>query len=120
MLAAFVISVLPSFLLVQFSWRREGLTGDRAPGPQKFHVHPVSRVGVIGVLIAIAGIVILDTLIPADQGSGSALRVDSRVMFLLGCSLIAFAGGFAEDITRYVSVRIRLGATMLARNTDYP
>ncbi len=45
MLAAFGISILTTFLLVRFSWLHEGLTGDHAPGPQKFHVHPVSRVG---------------------------------------------------------------------------
>jgi UDP-N-acetylmuramyl pentapeptide phosphotransferase/UDP-N-acetylglucosamine-1-phosphate transferase len=75
-------------------------------GPQKFHAHPVPRVGGLGIL---GGLV-----------AGTALLVwmhlpASRLMtVLLLCAAPAFAAGLLEDLTKSVSPRWRLLATAVS------
>lgn len=116
---ALIISILANYLLIRYSHLHAPFTGDTASGPQKFHAHLVSRVGGIGVLTAFAGAIVLNELFFAQQSSGSAASVEGQALLLLTCSLIAFVGGFAEDIRKDVGVGIRLGATMLAAAVGY-
>lgn len=118
MLASFAVASLVTFLLVRFSWTHEKLTRDSAPGPQKFHAHSVSRIGGLGIFVAFAVMLVWDS---QTRGYGWQTSVSgyNRAMLLLVCSLIAFAGGFAEDISKNVSVRTRLAATMLAAGVAY-
>lgn len=112
--ASFFISVLVTFLLVRYSWLHDGVTGDRSAGPQKFHSHQVSRVGGVAVLAACAGPFIFARLTMTPIDSAVALGGDRLIVLLLACSLVAFAGGFVEDVNKGASVRTRLFGTMLA------
>ena len=118
MLASFAVANLVTFLLVKFSSTHNILTRDSASGPQKFHVHTVSRIGGLVIFVAFATMLVWDS---QTRGYIWATKVsgDNRAMLLLACSLIAFAGGFAEDITKRVSVRARLAVTMLAAGVAY-
>lgn len=116
---AFIISILANYLLIRYSHLHAPFTGDTASGPQKFHAHPVSRIGGLGVLTAVAGAIIFSEVFLGQQGAISFALVGSPPMLLLACSLIAFAGGFAEDIFKNVGVKARLGATMLAAAAAY-
>ncbi len=76
-------------------------THDGVAGPQKFHKHPVPRIG--GIAVAV-GYVAAWPVLPEE------LRA---IWALIGLSGIpAFAAGLGEDLTKRVSVRWRLLATM--------
>ncbi len=76
-------------------------------GPQKFHATPTPRIGGLGVM---AGLFV----------SGAALLTTEQVVsgeqfgYLLFASLPAFLGGITEDVTKNVSVMVRLMLTMVA------
>lgn len=74
--------------------------------------------GGLGIFVAFAGMLMWDS---QTRGYGWQTTVDGdyRALLLLTCSLIAFAGGFVEDISKRVSVRMRLVATMLAAGVAY-
>lgn len=87
-------------LLILLTRRWHGRwTEDGVQGVQKLHRSPVPRIGGLGVL---AGLAASAPFAPAD------LR-----LFVLA-ALPAFAAGFAEDITKAVSVRLRLAATLIS------
>ncbi len=72
---------------------------DGVQGVQKLHRSPVPRIGGLGIL---AGLAAATPFAPAD------LR-----LFLLA-ALPAFAAGLAEDLSKAVSVRLRLAATLVS------
>ena len=111
---SFVISVLATFLLVRYSWLHDSVTSDPRSGPQKFHTHQVSRIGGVAVLAAFAAPIVFARLTMGSIDAAVALSGDRLIVLLLACSLVAFAGGFAEDVNKGLSVRIRLFGTMLA------
>jgi UDP-N-acetylmuramyl pentapeptide phosphotransferase/UDP-N-acetylglucosamine-1-phosphate transferase len=78
-------------------------------GVQKFHTTAVPRVGGFAVIAGILlGLFLFGYLYP---GEIKEARV-SRILMLLAASLPAFAAGIIEDITKTVSVRVRLVATV--------
>jgi len=76
---------------------------DGVHGVQKFHKHPVPRIG--GVAIVLAYLAVWPVL-------GPDLREIWGVIGLAG--LPAFAAGLAEDMTKRVGIRARLLTTMAA------
>lgn len=76
-------------------WSEDGLQG-----VQKLHSRPVPRIGGLAIL---TGLVVAALLLP-----GPDLR-----RFVLA-ALPAFAAGLSEDLTKAVSVRLRLAATLLS------
>jgi UDP-N-acetylmuramyl pentapeptide phosphotransferase/UDP-N-acetylglucosamine-1-phosphate transferase len=72
-------------------------------GPQKFHFHPVPRVGGIGIFIGVLGGTLLLAWLHEEVGSMPWL--------LLICALPTFAAGLIEDLTKRVSARKRLLAS---------
>ncbi len=103
LLTAFMAGFLATMGLIRLH-RRMGLGMDAAPGVQKFHDRPVSRVGGVGValgLVAAALVLWLD-------GRGIA----REFALLLAAGVPAFAGGLAEDMTKRVGVGARLALTM--------
>jgi UDP-N-acetylmuramyl pentapeptide phosphotransferase/UDP-N-acetylglucosamine-1-phosphate transferase len=89
-------------LLVVFTGRWHGhYTSDSIFGVQKFHTDPTPRVGGIAIL---AGLLV---------GYGLA-RPDRKALLgpLMLAGIPAFAFGLLEDLTKRVSVRARLLATM--------
>ena len=76
-------------------------THDDHEGVQKFHSHPTPRIGGLAIVAgAFISVFILDT------------QFEFLVMSLLVAGLIPFFFGFREDVTKRVSVRDRLLATM--------
>lgn len=94
---ALVAAVL---LVVTQRWHGH-LSMDSSDGVQKFHTHPTPRVG--GIAIA-AGILVGYLLAHPDR--------KSLLGPLILAGIPAFAFGLLEDITKRVSVRTRLLATM--------
>lgn len=76
---------------------------------QKVHTTAVPRIGGIAVIAGVfLALYIFGLLYPGDINHS---RV-ARIHMLLGASLPAFIAGIVEDITKKVSVRVRLAATV--------
>jgi UDP-N-acetylmuramyl pentapeptide phosphotransferase/UDP-N-acetylglucosamine-1-phosphate transferase len=104
---SFVASLLITALVVWSSARHAVLSADHdMSGPQKFHSHPVPRVGGVGVFVAVvAAVFFVQTTQP----------IESHTMWLLiATSLPAFSAGLAEDLTKKVTPRQRLLCTALS------
>lgn len=99
--AAGSVAMLVALLLVHTQHLHGHLSMDHHHGVQKFHTHPTPRVGGI----AIATGVLLGYLL-ARPGIKALLGP------LILAGIPAFAFGLLEDITKRVSVRARLLATM--------
>ena len=95
------VALLVAMLLVRTQHRHGHLSMDSSFGVQRFHTAPTTRVGGIAI---VAGVL-----------AGYALAQPSR-QSLLGPLLLAgvpaFGFGLLEDLTKRVSVRARLLATM--------
>ena len=100
-LLAAVVSLLMALLLVSTKRWHGHLTEDSSFGVQKFHIHPTPRVGGIAIALGV--------------GVGY-IAAHADIKTLLGplalAGVPAFAFGLLEDVTKRVSVRSRLLATM--------
>lgn len=105
LLAAFIISLVATLLVVRYGHLHRHLSGDQDfSGVQKFHRHAVPRIGGLGIMLALLG-----------AGLWLAWQrpeVGRPFLLLLLASLPAFMGGLAEDVTKRVGVLARLGLTM--------
>ena len=96
-LVAFGMALL---LVITQDWHSQ-FSIDSSEGVQKSHSHPTSRIG--GLAIAV-GVVVGYFFAPEN------LQVLLRPLIIAG--IPAFAFGLLEDVTKRVSVRVRLLATM--------
>jgi UDP-N-acetylmuramyl pentapeptide phosphotransferase/UDP-N-acetylglucosamine-1-phosphate transferase len=104
-LLAGAVSFLVTLLIVASASHHSRFSADSdLSGPQKLHARPVPRIGGLSVALAYAA-----SLLWMISGSASAAR-DFAV--LLACAVPAFGLGLLEDITKRVSARKRLVATM--------
>lgn len=103
-LASFISSLL---IIFTQDWHGR-LSLDKDVGCiQKFHKHPVPRIGGIALLVGISTVVIVQAI-----DSEFAVHLDrAELIKLLFASLPAFITGLIEDLTKRVSVRARLLAT---------
>ena len=98
---SFLTSCLVSLLVVRSADSHSALSADHdMTGPQKFHSHPVPRVGGFGVFVGVfAGI-----LWAHRSGTDGSLML----WMLLLSAMPAFLSGLAEDMARNVRPRWRL------------
>lgn len=102
-LAGFLIAGGLCLMLIHTQHWHGRVTHDDTVGVQKFHETPTPRIG--GAAIALAYLLIWP-LVPDPM---------AQIWGLIGVAgMPALAAGLAEDLTRKVSVRWRLGATMAA------
>ncbi|TPQ39613.1 MraY family glycosyltransferase [Cupriavidus pinatubonensis] len=104
---AFVLSFVITLLVIRYSSLHAHLTADwDLNGVQKFHAHPVPRIGGLGIVLAMlaASVVVYFK----DRLAGHPF------LLLLVCAAPAFLAGFIEDLTKRVSPRERLVATMVS------
>lgn len=107
LLLSFIVSLLTSLAVVRSSARHGRLTSDaEMSGPQKFHAHPVPRIGGVGVFAAmVAGAALAYFIRPAQS---------TALWLLLAACLPTFVGGLTEDMTKKVSAAQRLAATAVS------
>lgn len=101
-LASFVVC---GMILATRRWHGR-FTLDGHHGVQKFHDHPTPRIGGVGLMVGL----LVGWLVQEDNSQ--LIAADHLLGLTLFASLPAFAFGLAEDITKSVSVRARLLATM--------
>lgn len=101
-LASFLICGL---ILATRRWHGR-FTVDGSHGVQKFHTNPTPRIGGLGLMVGI--------LVGwwVQKESPTLILADHVLGLTLFASLPAFVFGLAEDVTKRVSVRNRLLATM--------
>ena len=105
LLMAFLVSFLATLGVIRWHRFHGHLSADDDfSGVQKFHRHPVSRIGGVGVAL---GLVAVAALLWLDGRS-----IAREFALLLAAGIPAFAGGLAEDMTKRVGVGARLALTM--------
>lgn len=104
-LGAFLVSLLSTLLLVKFRHFHGHYTNDSdLSGVQKFHTNIVPRIGGVSLITAmIMTIIIAFFRDPQILGS---------LILIMCASVPVFLGGFAEDISKRVRVRVRLGLAL--------
>ena len=100
LLTAFFTSFIATILIIRTQKLHDRFSGDDdLSGPQKFHTGSVPRIGgasiCLGVFFAIA------LSFQSDMSNFAGL-------LLLFCALPTFSIGIAEDITKNISIRLRL------------
>ena len=100
LLVAFFSSFITTLLIIRFKHLHSHLSADfDLSGPQKFHKKSTPRIG--GVAIAVG--LFLAVLLRLKNLPEFTLEV-----ILLICAIPTFAIGLTEDLTKIISVRIRL------------
>jgi len=108
-MSVFILSFLASFvfclLLVRYNHLHSQLTSDSDfCGVQKFHSTAVPRVGGLAIIFG--------ALLALTVRFFHNIEVGTFGLLLVVSAMPAFIFGFAEDLTKKVSVRIRLLATL--------
>ncbi len=107
MIIAFLLSLITTLLLIRYSYLHKHISADHdLDGVQKFHLYPVPRVGGIGLIIGLLGA--FGVCYFQNQ------TVASFGLLLLVASAPAFMFGLIEDLTKRISVSVRLVATVAA------
>lgn len=106
LLIAFFTSFTATLLIIRTQKLHGAMSADHnLDGPQKFHTRIVPRIGGLAIGLGIY-------LAIAFQAKNS-LQLESEI-FLLFCSLPTFLIGLTEDLTKNISVRVRLLFTTLS------
>ncbi|NTW68465.1 MAG: glycosyl transferase [Chlorobiaceae bacterium] len=98
-----ITALLVSILIVQTKRWHGKHTFDNIDGVQKFHSLPTPRIGGVAIFI---GLIVAWLLSPQS--------VAKLLLPMLAAGSLAFVVGVTEDLTKRVSVRIRLFATMIS------
>jgi UDP-N-acetylmuramyl pentapeptide phosphotransferase/UDP-N-acetylglucosamine-1-phosphate transferase len=106
MIAAVASLVICSLIVATQRWHGAASLDRELTGKQKFHAVPVPRIGGAGLVLGVCCAFAL-----RDAGDGGA-GDGGDAAALLWASMPVFAIGLAEDLTKSVSVRLRLGLTL--------
>ena len=100
LLAGFFSSFIVTLLIIRFEHMHSHLSADSdLSGPQKFHKTSVPRIGRISIAIGLLSAVLI-----RFQANPNAIAE----LILLVCAIPTFAIGLTEDLTKKISVRMRL------------
>jgi UDP-N-acetylmuramyl pentapeptide phosphotransferase/UDP-N-acetylglucosamine-1-phosphate transferase len=104
---SFAISLVLTLFAIRSSDKHASLSADRdLSGPQKFHTHPVPRIGGLCIFVAlVAGI---------GLAQATSHPASPSLWLLLTTALPAFGSGLAEDLTKNISPRRRLFFTAMS------
>ena len=106
LLAAFLSSFVATLLIIRFKHLHQHFSADwDLSGPQKLHTKAVPRIGGISIAIGL----FIAILFRLKNAPNSATEIT-----LLICAIPSFAIGVTEDITKKISVRLRLIFTAIA------
>jgi UDP-N-acetylmuramyl pentapeptide phosphotransferase/UDP-N-acetylglucosamine-1-phosphate transferase len=105
---AFLVSFVVTLMVIRYSSLHSHITADwDLDGVQKFHAKPVPRIGGLGIVLALTAAAVAAWI-------RDPKLVGYPFLLLVVCVLPAFVAGFIEDMTKRVSPRERLLATMAA------
>jgi UDP-N-acetylmuramyl pentapeptide phosphotransferase/UDP-N-acetylglucosamine-1-phosphate transferase len=105
-LLAFFISFFFAALIIHTKKLHGSISGDSFFNtPQKFHFEPVPRIGGLAIFLALIASITLKYYTSSD---------DREIILFLLCAIPTFGIGLLEDITKIISVRIRLLFTAIS------
>jgi UDP-N-acetylmuramyl pentapeptide phosphotransferase/UDP-N-acetylglucosamine-1-phosphate transferase len=106
-IASFFISYTATLILIRYQHKHNNFTGDfQKTGPQKIHYGIVPRIG--GVSIAIG------FLLPSIAEYLAARETELIAILICVCSIPTFSVALTEDLTKKISVKLRLLGTSIS------
>ncbi|MGL5632531.1 MAG: MraY family glycosyltransferase [Azovibrio sp.] len=112
LLISFSVSFISTLLIIRFNHFYGHISNDYdVAGVQKFHTHPVPRIGGVGIVLALLSVGLWLYFQRPEIGHSFLL--------LLLVSMPAFAGGLAEDLTKRAGIMVRLLLTMMSALLGY-
>ncbi|MEA9602226.1 glycosyltransferase [Polynucleobacter sp. MG-28-Ekke-A2] len=100
LLSAFFASFITTLLIIRFEHLHSHISADSdLSGPQKFHKKAVPRIGGLGIAIGVLIAILLKL-----QAQPTSV-IESTILI---CAIPVFAIGLTEDLTKKISVRMRL------------
>jgi len=106
--SAFIVSLLVGYFILHYREKHQSITGDiDISGIQKFHTTVVPRIGGALVFLGIISGVLIRYFSPD-------IRAFNEGVILIIAAIPAFIGGFIEDLTKRVGVKMRLFLTALS------
>ncbi len=100
---AITLNLIITFIIIKFSYIHINITGDlKTNEPQKIHLNSTPRIGGLGIYITLAVI--------AAISASKTLNEYDLLVNLTFCAFPAFITGLIEDLTKKVSIRLRLTA----------
>lgn len=106
LIAAFLSSFVITLFIIRYKHLHLTFSGDsNLSGPQKFHKVAVPRIGGISIALGLLAAILIRTFSPG---------FNNQELLLFACAIPTFAIGLCEDLTKNISVRIRLFFTALS------
>ncbi len=105
-IVSFFVALFVGFFIIKLAAVHEKTLDSELDGAQKFHSHPVPRIGGLAIFLAMAA--------GAGLAYLRAAAIGAWIFLLLLSSAPAFGSGIIEDWTKNVSVMYRLVFTLLA------
>lgn len=109
LLMSFLISFVVCFFIIFIFAKNNNFCSDCFDGPQKFHDKPTPRIGGIGIFLAFLGVILFINF----------YKHDKRYFLFFLSTLPLFLFGLAEDITKKISPKIRLLASIFSGMLAY-
>lgn len=115
LLVAFFTSFIATLLIIRFEHLHRHISGDSdLSGPQKFHTKSVPRIGGVSIALGVFAALAIKIAINANT---------NFEQLFIRCLIPVFAIGLTEDLTKKISVKMRLlftamGALMLTQLLD--
>ncbi len=108
---SFLVALTGTLLIIKFSSYNQNMLDHEVDGPQKNHIHSVSRFGGLGIFVAV--------LAGASLTYWRTPEVGYWLFLLLLSASVAFGCGIVEDYTKRVSALRRLLLTMVSAVIGY-
>lgn len=106
LLVAFFSSFVATLLIIRFKHLHQNYSSDwDLSGPQKFHTKIVPRIGGISIALGLFAAILMRLKSNPNP---------STEIILLICAIPTFAIGLTEDLTKIISVRLRLFFTAIS------
>jgi len=108
LVGAFLVSAMASLWIIRYDHLHAHITADNiTQGPQKFHPHPVPRIGGVAIVLGLIASGIAMLFLANESYT-------HEYWLLLLCAIPAFLSGVLEDLTKKVGVMMRLIATVIS------
>lgn len=109
--SAFLSAALSALIVLSKEWHGKHTLDHDLEGVQKFHAYAVPRIGGVAIFFALMSMMLIGWLAGWDAYSSGGLM---SAFLLLSAGIFAFGAGVLEDLTKRVSVRGRLLASIVS------
>lgn len=108
LILSFLLSLTITLGLIRYQSIHNKITSDNdLLGPQKFHAHPVPRIGGVSIFLSLS-------ITATSARFFSQPERGALLLLIISCALATFLIGLFEDVTKKIGVKTRLLATALS------